>query len=159
MRFLSPITHCELSPLTPGFHTRYVPSSGFLNLLTVYSSTRFRAFFHALYISGVHPESFPLKSSIDDSSPPITFIVDTLYATSCMPAVTLPCYTTHQNKPDGVCDAASALIKGLNPPSSPFTSHLVLPKMGGRYSPGLMIPRPSCGTPENSTWEFDNEHA
>jgi hypothetical protein len=159
MRFLSPITHYELSPLTPGFHTRYVPPSGFLNLLTVYSSTRFQAFFHALYIYGVYPKSFPLTSSIDDSSPPITFTVDVLYATPCMPAVSLPYPTTHQNKSDGTCDSANALIKGLNPPLSPFTSHLVLPKMGGRYSPGLLIPLPSCRNPKNSTWAFDNGRA
>jgi hypothetical protein len=96
MRFLSPITHYESSPLNPGFHTRYVPPSGFLNLLTVYSSTRFQAFFHALYISGVYPKSFPLKSSIDDSSPSITSIISILYATPCMPAATSRRHTDHQ---------------------------------------------------------------
>jgi len=49
MEFLAPSTHePERVHLTPGCHTGYVPSSGFLTLATAFSSLERSALFHAV---------------------------------------------------------------------------------------------------------------
>jgi hypothetical protein len=58
MRFLFPTARNDLSLLTRVYLTRYVPLSGFLNLLVVYSSHRPEALFHAPNTHGIHPAEF-----------------------------------------------------------------------------------------------------
>jgi hypothetical protein len=59
MRFFAPTTTSAWRSTIPGFHTRFVPPSGFLTLLTVYSLQRF-PISRIGAVHGVHPtERFP----------------------------------------------------------------------------------------------------